>query len=97
MVEPKFLHAIDKKSGRIFIIKTRNPAYICEIYEKKEETNGFEFAVKVHQGKYYLCRFIRFLEPVSSDLSLDTYSLAIRALTWYLQAIVKKEDNKNER
>lgn len=91
MVEPKFLHAIDKKSGRVFIIKTRNPAYICEVTVYEKETSGFEYEVQENQGKYYLCRFLRFLESV--DVLTDTKTFSKRALTWYLQAIIKKGEN----
>lgn len=99
--EPKHLYARDLKTGRKFVIKTRNPAFIGEIHEFDNEAAGMavepniKFGGKVeYQGRYYIFRLIRFFDSVPANTQEDADNVARlmrRAAEWYVYAIVKKE------
>lgn len=102
---PKFLHSIDPKRGREFVISTISPAFICEIFTvSNKETIDFDsiegrYVQKKNRDKLYVLVFNRFANELDilSALNEDFKPKLERALTWYLQAIIKKEDKKNER
>jgi hypothetical protein len=99
--EPKHLYASDPKSGRKFVIKTRNPAFIGEIHEFDNEAASMvvEPSIKIggkaeHQDRYYVFRLIRFFDDVEMTTQNDANHIARlmrRAAEWYVYAIVKKE------
>lgn len=100
--EPKHLYARDPKTGRKFVIKTRNPAFIGEIHELDNEAASMamepsiEMGGKVHhQGRYYIFRLIRFFDEVeiaTQEQADNAARLMRRAAEWYVYAIVKKEE-----
>lgn len=99
--EPKHLYARDSKSGRKFVIKTRNPAFIGEIHEFDKEIDSMAMEVSIqiggkvrHEGRYYIFKLIRFFDDVEMATQEDADNIARlmrRAAEWYVYAIVKKE------
>jgi len=100
---PKFIRAVDEKTGRIFIFRTRNPAYFGEVFEFDNEIKALELSVNYpcgsrawHNGKHYVFILNRFLDPIDKpETQTEADELARllrRAIDWYIQAIIKKED-----
>jgi len=100
--EPKILVSTCPKSGRVFLIRTRPPAFIAEIHHFTNLPDTLEFELNVpigaryqHHSDYYVLNLIRFFEPIHiSDSQEDADALARlmrRSIDWYAQAIIKKE------
>lgn len=99
--EPKLLVSTCPHSGRVFLIRTRTPAFIAEIHHFENLPDTLEFELNVpmgaryqHHSDYYVLRLIRFFEILQiSDSQDDADALARlmrRSVDWYVQAIIKK-------
>lgn len=103
-LEPKFLSSTCPTSGRVFLLRTRNPAFLAEIhtFHSMPETVEFELNIPIgarccDNGVYYVLRPVRFfdvLPPASTQAEADELARIMRrAIDWYLQAIIKKNNN----